>query len=109
MLTIQYRMWPSIRQFPGNQFYDGLITDHESILKRALPPHLVNIEKFFKSRMVFIDVQDTMETNNGMSKCNKYEAEFTKRLVEVLATLSTSQRGLKALAGSIGVISPYKA
>ena len=38
MLTIQYRMFPSIRQFPSNQFYDVLLTDHSSILTRSLPP-----------------------------------------------------------------------
>lgn len=58
MLTIQYRMHPSIRKFPSDEFYDGLIHDHESITARQLPPQLQNLAQVLGSRMIFFDVQN---------------------------------------------------
>lgn len=108
MLTIQYRMHPSIRRFPSSQFYDDLIHDHESIAERQLPSTLGNLEKFFGSRMVFFDVQGTRETVDDKSKSNHAEAEFARRLVELIAHLNSARGSLKPIAGQIGVISPYK-
>lgn len=102
-------MFPTIRQFPSDQFYDGLLTDHESILSRGLPPHLQNLQTFFRSRAVFFDLQDTQEQSDESSKCNRCEAQFTRRLIELLARLSNKAGSYKPLAGSIGVISPYRA
>lgn len=36
MLQIQYRMHPSIREFPSNQFYEGKLKDDKSITNREL-------------------------------------------------------------------------
>ena len=41
MLSIQYRMHPMIRKFPSNTFYEGRITDDESIVTRTHPTHLL--------------------------------------------------------------------
>ena len=101
-------MHPSIRQFPSNQFYDGLIHDHESIAERQLPQTLRNLAKFLGSRMIFFDVKGTRETVDDKSKCNHAEAEFTRRLVEVIAYSNSTRGSLKPIAGQIGVISPYK-
>lgn len=108
MLTIQYRMHPSIRKFPSDQFYDGLIHDHESIMARQLPPQLQDLAQFFGSRMIFFDVQHAMETVDDKSKCNYGEAEFTQRLVELIAHSAAKRGSLKPIKGQIGVISPYK-
>lgn len=108
MLTIQYRMHPSIRKFPSDQFYDGLIHDHESIMARQLPPQLQDLAQFFGSRMIFFDVQHAIETVDDKSKCNYGEAEFTQRLVELIAHSAAERGSLKPIKGQIGVISPYK-
>jgi len=34
MLKVQYRMHPSIREFPSNKFYQGQLKDHESNQRR---------------------------------------------------------------------------
>ena len=82
-------MFPSIRLFPSNQFYDGLITDHESILSRGLPKYLHNLETFFRERMIFFDIQCSTEANDDKSKCNKEEVEFTLRLVELITAITS--------------------
>lgn len=58
--------------------------------------------------MIFFDIKDSREISDDRSKCNLDEAEFTKQLVEFIAFNSTNSGTLKAIAGSIGVISPYK-
>jgi superfamily I DNA and/or RNA helicase len=36
MLEVQYRMYPTIRKFPSDTFYEGRINDAESVLTREL-------------------------------------------------------------------------
>ena len=92
-------MHPSIRRFPSSQFYDDLIQDHESISERQLPSSLRNLDKFFGSRMVFFDVQGTKETVDDKSKSNHAEAEFARRLVELIAHSNSAGGSLKSIAG----------
>lgn len=108
MLQIQYRMHPSIRKFPSKQFYDNQISDHESVTRRKLSAPLQALAELFKTRLIFFDIKDSRETTDDRSKCNMDEAEFTKQLVEFIAFNSTKTGTLKAIAGSIGVITPYK-
>ena len=78
MLQIQYRMHPSIRKFPSKQFYEGKISDHDSVVRRKLSKSLQQIEDIFGSRMLFFDISDSQETVDDKSKCNHDEAELTK-------------------------------
>jgi senataxin len=109
MLTIQYRMFPTISQFPSGQFYDGKITDHSSVTSRGLPSNLKNLEQLFNSRVVFFDLYKTKESTFNVSKQNQTEAEFTQKLIEMIQRISTQAGSLSSLSGRIGIISPYKA
>lgn len=55
MLTIQYRMHPFIRQFPGQAFYQNKITDGESVLSRSLSAPLQNLSNSLR-RSIFFDL-----------------------------------------------------
>ena len=109
MLQIQYRMHPSIRKFPSRQFYDNQISDHDSVRRRKLSSSLQRMADLFKNRLIFFDIKDSKESTDDRSKSNTDEAEFTRQLIEFIAFNSTNSGTLKAIAGSIGVISPYKA
>jgi len=37
MLKIQYRMHPSISLFPSEKFYEGLISNADSVVDRVMP------------------------------------------------------------------------
>ena len=78
MLEIQYRMHPSIRKYPSQQFYDGLIRDHESVNRRKLSSSIKNLAGIFGTRMIFFDLKDSSESVDDRSKFNMDEAEFTK-------------------------------
>ena len=59
--------------------------------------------------MLFFDLEDSTERSDDKSKVNTTEADFTSCLVQIMASLSDSKKGLHSLSGSIGVITPYKA
>lgn len=61
-----------------------------------------------KGNLIFFDIENSKETLDEMSKCNHDEAVFTQYLIEFLAYNSSNSGTLKPIAGSIGVISPYK-
>lgn len=113
MLEIQYRMHPTLRMWPSRQFYEGRISDHETVLEsgpnaRILLPELLAFQKALKGRRsLFIDLVASHETLDSVrSKCNYMEAAATAGLLKLLA--AAAKKGLKGLAGMIGVISPYK-
>ena len=87
-------MHHSIRQFPSDQFYDGLIQDHESTVTRSMPASLKGLENIFKSRMLFFDLP-SRESHDDKSKCNREEAEFTQRLVELIANNAGGFKNVK--------------
>ena len=47
MLEVQYRMFPTIRKFPSDAFYEGRITDGETVLTRELDDVIKNLTKNF--------------------------------------------------------------
>jgi len=61
-----------------------------------------------KNRLFFFDITDSKEISDQKSKCNLFEADFTKQLIEFMAFNCTVTGTLKQLSGSIGVITPYK-
>nr|XP_028962985.1 uncharacterized ATP-dependent helicase C29A10.10c-like isoform X1 [Malus domestica]XP_028962986.1 uncharacterized ATP-dependent helicase C29A10.10c-like isoform X1 [Malus domestica]XP_028962987.1 uncharacterized ATP-dependent helicase C29A10.10c-like isoform X1 [Malus domestica] len=104
LLSVQYRMHPQIRDFPSRYFYQGRLTDSESVAN--LPD-----ETYYKDPLlrpyVFFDISHGRESHRGgsVSYQNIHEAQFCVRLYEHL------QKSLKALGlgkVSVGIITPYK-
>jgi hypothetical protein len=63
----------------------------------------------FCRRTIFFDLLSSQESRSECSKCNFDEVRVTLALVKILVQVASAGRGLKALAGKIAVITPYKA
>ncbi|KAJ4954203.1 hypothetical protein NE237_031035 [Protea cynaroides] len=104
LLSVQYRMHPQIRDFPSRYFYQGRLTDSESVAK--LPD-----EPYYKDQLLrpyaFYDITHGRESHRGgsVSYQNIHEAQFCLRIYEHLQkTLKSSGMGKI----SVGIITPYK-
>ncbi|CAA2994480.1 Hypothetical predicted protein [Olea europaea subsp. europaea] len=104
LLSVQYRMHPQIRDFPSRHFYQGRLTDSESVAN--LPD-----EKYYKDSLlkpyIFYDITHGRESHRGgsVSFQNTQEAQFCLRLYEHLQkTIKLSGVGKV----SVGIITPYK-
>ncbi|KAL8504418.1 hypothetical protein ACS0TY_022953 [Phlomoides rotata] len=104
LLSVQYRMHPHIRDFPSRHFYQGRLTDSDSVAN--LPD-----EKYYKDNLlrpyIFFDISHGRESHRGgsVSFQNTQEAQFCVRLYEHL------QKNMKSLGVgkvSVGIITPYK-
>ncbi|XP_076932417.1 putative helicase MAGATAMA 3 [Bidens hawaiensis] len=104
LLSVQYRMHPQIREFPSRYFYQGRLTDSESV--NSLPD-----EVYYKDPMlklyVFYDVTHGLESHRdgSVSYQNVHEAQFGLRLYQHL------QKCVKSLGVgkvSVGIITPCK-
>ncbi|XP_076897911.1 uncharacterized protein LOC143551337 [Bidens hawaiensis] len=104
LLSVQYRMHPQIREFPSRYFYQGRLTDSESVVN--MPD-----EAYYKDPMlkpyVFYDITHGRESHRGgsVSYQNVHEAQFCLRLYQHL------QKSVKLLGigkVSVGIITPYK-
>ncbi|XP_022980920.1 uncharacterized ATP-dependent helicase C29A10.10c-like [Cucurbita maxima] len=104
LLSVQYRMHPQIRDFPSRYFYQGRLTDSESVAN--LPD-----ETYYKDPILrpytFFDITHGRESHRGgsVSYQNIHEAQFCLRLYEHL------QKTVKSLVlgkVSVGIITPYK-
>uniref|UniRef100_A0A7N0V5N1 Uncharacterized protein n=1 Tax=Kalanchoe fedtschenkoi TaxID=63787 RepID=A0A7N0V5N1_KALFE len=104
LLSVQYRMHPHIRDFPSRHFYQGRLTDSESVAN--LPD-----EKYYQDKLLkpytFYDITHGRESHRGgsVSYQNIHEAQFCFRLYEHL------QKTIKSLGVgkvSVGIITPYK-
>jgi len=71
-------------------------------------PEMAKLHEFTR-RTVFFDLDSSHESKSGQSKCNHDEVKVTLALVKCIIQVSSSGRGLKALAGKIAIITPYKA
>ncbi|MQM02775.1 hypothetical protein Taro_035545, partial [Colocasia esculenta] len=104
LLSVQYRMHPQIRDFPSRYFYQGCLTDSESIASLA-------DEVYYKDHLlkpyVFFDISHGRESHRGASVSyqNVHEAQFCLRLYEHLHDFLKSNGGNKI---SVGIITPYK-
>ncbi|XP_044474856.1 probable helicase MAGATAMA 3 isoform X2 [Mangifera indica] len=104
LLSVQYRMHPNIRDFPSRHFYQGRLTDSESVAN--LPDEVYYKDPLLRP-YVFYDVIHGKESHRGgsVSYQNIDEAKFGFCLYEHL------QKTLKSLGlgkVSIGIITPYK-
>ncbi|XP_073151105.1 probable helicase MAGATAMA 3 isoform X2 [Henckelia pumila] len=104
LLSVQYRMHPQIRDFPSRYFYQGRLTDSDSVVN--LPEELYYKDILLRP-FIFYDVAHGRESHRGgsVSYQNSQEAQFCVRLYEHLQkTLKTSGVGKV----SVGIITPYK-
>ncbi|KAI7727640.1 hypothetical protein M8C21_003431 [Ambrosia artemisiifolia] len=104
LLSVQYRMHPQIRDFPSRHFYQGRLTDSESVTN--LPDELYYKDSLLRP-YIFYDVIHGRESHRGgsVSYQNVHEAQFCLRLYEHL------QKTVKTLGMpkvSVGIITPYK-
>ena len=104
LLSVQYRMHPQIRDFPSRYFYQGRLTDSESVV--SLPD-----ERYYQDPLLrpylFFDITHGRESHRGgsVSYQNIHEAQFCLRLYDHL------QKTVKALGlgkVTVGIITPYK-
>ncbi|KAI0039527.1 hypothetical protein FA95DRAFT_1014274 [Auriscalpium vulgare] len=112
MLDLQYRMHPSISNFPSAEFYnrallDGMLDASGNIPARLKPPlsaHLlVNQKTGQRPSVVFLD-HTGVESTKGRSKINVTDAQIVLSVVEDLLLANPDLRGEK-----IGIIAPYVA
>ncbi|KAK3157325.1 hypothetical protein QOZ80_2AG0119440 [Eleusine coracana subsp. coracana] len=104
LLSVQYRMHPQIREFPSRYFYQGRLTDSDSVIK--LPD-----EAYYRDALmapyIFYDMSHGRESHRGGSSSyqNIHEAQFALRLYEHLQKFLRANGGKKV---SVGIITPYK-
>nr|XP_012574080.2 uncharacterized ATP-dependent helicase C29A10.10c-like isoform X2 [Cicer arietinum] len=104
LLSVQYRMHPQIRDFPSRYFYQGRLTDSESVVK--LPD-----EPYYKDPLlrpyIFYDIRHGRESHRGgsVSYQNIHEAQFCLRLYEHIQK-TVKSLGLGKI--TVGIITPYK-
>ena len=109
LLTIQYRMWKEIREFPSNQFYGGELVDADWISRRK-----INDLEGSIPRLMFYDLNYTIEdrtSRNEKSKSNDLEAEFVSKLfIESIYLKGNGNfyKGLEIVKLEVGIITPYK-
>ncbi|GLT44917.1 hypothetical protein SLA2020_187900 [Shorea laevis] len=104
LLSVQYRMHPQIRDFPSRYFYQGRLTDSESVVN--LPDEVYCKDPLLRPYL-FYDITHGRESQRGgsVSYQNLHEAAFCLRLYEHL------QKTLKFLGVgkiTVGIITPYK-
>ncbi|KQJ96146.1 uncharacterized ATP-dependent helicase C29A10.10c [Brachypodium distachyon] len=104
LLSVQYRMHPQIREFPSRYFYQGRLTDSESVVKL---PDEAYYRDALMSPYIFYDISHGRESHRGGSSSyqNVHEAQFALRLYEHLQKLMKANGGKKV---SVGIITPYK-
>nr|XP_043638503.1 uncharacterized ATP-dependent helicase C29A10.10c [Erigeron canadensis] len=104
LLSVQYRMHPQIREFPSRYFYQGRLTDSESIAN--LPDELYYKDPMLKP-YIFYDITHGRESHRGgsVSYQNIHEAQFCLRLYQ---HLQKSAKSLGIAKVSVGIITPYK-
>ena len=100
MLETQYRMHPSLRDFPSGRFYDGCLNDGVSAGERNAPAGFMWPDWDVPIAFIPIDGNEQVDSE-GQSKSNIDEAGRVLTVVQsLLATGDVSTR-------DIGVITPY--
>jgi len=100
MLEIQYRMHPTIRDFPSGRFYDGRLEDGADALSRTAPAGVSWPD--WDNPVAFIPVEGAeIADEMGSSRSNMDEAAIVVQMVtQILEAMELS-------TADIGVISPY--
>lgn len=108
LLSVQYRMHSSIRQFPSNFFYGGKLVDGETYDGResAMDYSSMMYSDFvpFGPYLVFDTSAGTEKRNENGSVKNEFEASLCVRLLQVLEA-SLHKHGISRQ--TVALISPY--
>jgi KaiC/GvpD/RAD55 family RecA-like ATPase len=100
MLTTQYRMHPTLREFPSARFYENRLEDGCTPEQR--PPPAGFLWPDWDRPMAFVPVEGVEETDDeGKSRSNRDEAAKVLSIVNDLLAMGDLQ------PEDIGVISPY--
>ncbi|KAK7255004.1 hypothetical protein RIF29_28403 [Crotalaria pallida] len=104
LLNVQHRMHPSISLFPNIEFYEGKISDAQSVKEMS------HNRSFLPGKMYgsysFIDVPHGKEEfDNNHSQRNMVEASIVSKLVKKLHEEYVRTK----IKVTVGIISPYKA
>eukprot|EP00746_Dinoflagellata_sp_MGD_P158780 gnl/MRDRNA2_/MRDRNA2_86555_c1_seq2.p1 gnl/MRDRNA2_/MRDRNA2_86555_c1~~gnl/MRDRNA2_/MRDRNA2_86555_c1_seq2.p1 ORF type:complete len:384 (+),score=-17.34 gnl/MRDRNA2_/MRDRNA2_86555_c1_seq2:99-1250(+) len=101
-LTVQYRMHPTVREFPAAAFYGGMLEDGKDAKKiRDKPWHKNRCSK----PLVFYDIRGSEErVSSSQSYRNVAEADLVIAIYLYLAFFHTDLRS----ANCFGIISPYR-
>ena len=107
LLTVQYRMHHDIMKFSSDQFYDGQLVGHESVIGHRLHElENVNEDEITAETVTFIDTAgagwDEELEPEGLSKRNPKEAELIFKKVKALLNSGMDPK-------DIAVIAPYAA
>ncbi|KAF4346363.1 hypothetical protein G4B88_003394 [Cannabis sativa] len=104
LLSVQYRMHPQIREFPSRYFYQGRLTDSESVAN--LPDEVYYKDPLLKP-YIFFDITHGRESHRGgsVSYQNIPEAQICLRMYEHLHKIVKSL-GVGKI--TVGIITPYK-
>ncbi|KAI3870922.1 hypothetical protein MKX03_025110, partial [Papaver bracteatum] len=104
LLSVQYRMHPSISLFPNSEFYGKRLADAPNVKQNGYKRSLLDGDMY--GPYSFINVPyGKEEFNDGHSRKNMLEVAVIDEIVQNLykASVTNSQKV------SVGVISPYKA
>ncbi|CAF2851667.1 unnamed protein product [Rotaria sp. Silwood2] len=101
MLDTQYRMHPSLIDFPSKVFYDGSLKTGIKPEQRPIPQEIKFINK--QIPLMFVDVDQSYETIHGSNIYNRQEVELICQTIQTL--LPRRQPNLSPI--DIGVITPY--
>ncbi|XP_074264164.1 putative helicase MAGATAMA 3 [Silene latifolia] len=104
LLSVQYRMHPQIRDFPSRYFYQGRLTDSESVV--GLPDERYHQDPLLKPYL-FYDITHGRESHRGgsVSFQNVHEAQICLSVYEHLQK-TVKSLGLGKI--TVGIITPYK-
>ncbi|KAJ4710304.1 p-loop nucleoside triphosphate hydrolase superfamily protein [Melia azedarach] len=103
LLSMQYRMHPSISFFPNSYFYDKKIVDAPTVKKGSYEKHYLPGPMY--GTYAFINISGGREEFVNNSYRNKVEVSA---VIKILHNLYKAWRGSKQKV-SIGIVSPYSA
>ena len=107
MLTIQYRMHPSLAHFPSKHFYHGRLTNGVSERERPVPPGIPWPNPGMPLALVDVPSGKQKGTENSKSLFNMEEAEAAVRAVYMLITSAAGAETRPLDASDVGIVTPY--
>ena len=100
-LTVQYRMHPSLSEFPSNAFYDGSLQNGVTDLDRNIKQTHLQWPVPNRPMMFYVQLGQEEISASGTSYLNRMEAANVEKLVTMFLN-----SGMKP--DQVGVITPYE-